>query len=177
MESFEDIFAYGGHANSLGRSREVLDEVKSDPTRMTELFDCIYSEDAWVRMRAMDTFEKAVRDNPELAKPYTNTLVYELTKSDQPSIQWHLAQLYTEVELSLSQQAKAISWLKGRIAVTAVDWIVAVNVMKTLLYFYELGFVGKAELKALYEIQSQHQSKTVCKKAQQFLEALDTNKK
>lgn len=173
MELFETILTVGGHTNSLGRSKEVLDKVKSDPTKMAELFDCIYAEDAWVRMRAIDTFEKLVSDNPKLAQPYTESLTGDLTEKEQPSIQWHLAQLYAEIELSQLQQAKAIKWLKNKISTTEVDWIVSVNAMKTLLQFYESGSVDGNELISLFQIQAKHKSKTVRKKAQQFLKVLN----
>lgn len=172
METFEEILTAGGHTNSLGRLNEVLNQVRSKPSKMSELFACIDSEDAWVRMRAIDAFEKLVKNDPKLAKPYTEALINELTEKDQPSIQWHLAQLYAEIELDQLQRAKAIHWLKSRVSTTGVDWIVSVNVMKTLLHFYVQGCIDRAELKALFEIQVQHDSKTVRKKAQQFLEAL-----
>lgn len=172
MEPFEIILSAGGHSNSLGRANEVLDIVKKDSSRTDELFSCINSEDAWVRMRAIDTFEKLVKENPKLAKPYSNTLTAELTKSDQPSIQWHLAQLFAEIELSEAEQARSIKWLKEKVSDIEVDWIVSVNTMKALLHFWGKGLVEGKELMSLFEIQTRHKSKTVRKKATEFLEHL-----
>lgn len=172
MESFETILSAGGHANSLGRAGEVYETVKSDPSKMGELFKCIYADDAWVRMRAIDTFEKLVRYDPSLAQPYTSRLVDDLTKSEQPSIQWHLAQLFAVINLSESQTEKVILWLKDRISTRDVDWIVAVNVMKTLLHFYDEKMISRDELSDLFTIQAEHGSKTVRKKAREFLDEL-----
>lgn len=172
MESFEAMFMAGGHKNSLGRSKEVFDIVKSNPSRMQELVDCISADDAWVRMRAIDTFEKLVRENPEVGKPYTGLLVDELAKSNQPSIQWHLAQIFMVIELSRVQQEKVVQWLKSTVSTLDVDWIVSANVMKALLYFYKRGLLDAEELRHLLKLQSEHKSKTVRKKAESFLEYL-----
>ncbi len=172
MESFVTILSAGGHLNSLGRSKEVFDTVQSNPSKINELFKCINADDAWVRMRAIDTFEKLVSANPRLAQPYTNLLIEDLTKNNQPSIQWHLAQLFAEIELSQSQRTKVIAWLRDRISTTNVDWIVSANAMKTLLYFYENKQINSEELKPLLRLQTNHKSKTVRKKANIFLDKL-----
>lgn len=170
--SFETILSEGGHTNSLGRSGEVYDICKDDPSRIGELFACISADDAWVRMRAIDTFEKLVRDDPAIVKPYLPAIFSDLTKSDQPSIQWHLAQIFQEVELDDDQEKTAIAWLENRISSTEVDWIVAANSMKSLMYFNKKGALNAEELRPLFEIQLNHHSKSVRKKAGQFLDAL-----
>lgn len=170
MESFREILMAGGHANSLGRANEVLAAVESSPLRMDELFSCITAEDAWVRMRAIDTFEKLVRNNPGLAGPYLPSIFSDLMKSTQPSIQWHLAQIFTEVELNRQQQVDATAWLKNNISSSDVDWIVSANTMKALMHFYEAGLITKAELEPLFTIQTKHASKSVRKKARVFLQ-------
>jgi len=172
MESFAKILLAGGHANSLGRSGEVLETVRKDTSRLDELFDCISADDAWVRMRAIDTFEKLVKERPALVQPYLKSILSDLTKSEQPSIQWHLAQIFSEVALSNSQRKDAIEWLKARVATTEVDWIVSVNAMKTLLAFYKDGFMRADELTTLFKTQSEHPSKSVRKKAAVFLQDL-----
>ncbi len=172
MESFEEILSVGGHTNSLGRANEVLQIVKSDPTKLDELFKCIYSLDAWVRMRAIDSFEKLVRDEPRLAQPYVNELINDLTKSNQASIQWHLAQLFIEIKLTKPQSDKAVAWLKSKVSSLNVDWIVSVNVMKAMQHFYEQHQIHVDELMALFEIQTNHKSKSVRKKAMFLLDNL-----
>lgn len=172
MESFKEILSAGGKANTLGRASEVITLINADSSRLTELFDCISDDDAWVRMRAIDSFEKIVRDVPEVAQPYLSRIFNELTLSEQPSIQWHLAQLFIEVELTETQREKAITWLKTRIKTPDVDWIVSVNTMKALLHFKQLGFVTAGELKALVAVQETHHSQSVRKKAIAFQQQL-----
>jgi hypothetical protein len=151
--------------------------VKSDPHKISELFNCIYADNAWVRMRAIDTFEKLISENPKLAQPYTKLLIEDLTKNNQPSIQWHLAQLFAEIELSQSQQTAALSWLMDRISTVDVDWIVSANVMNTLLNFYEKKLIDGEELQPLLKLQKEHKSKAVRKKAELILDYLQNNKR
>lgn len=176
MESFEEILTAGGHSNSLGRAAEVLQIVQDDNSRVGELFDCVSADDAWVRMRAIDTFEKLIKDKPELVRLYLPDIFSTLTKSNQPSIQWHLAQIFTEVTLTEAQRADALTWLKSKISSTTVDWIVSVNVMRALLSFHKNGHVSSDELKPLFAIQADHTSKSVRKKAGIFLQELNGDK-
>jgi hypothetical protein len=172
MESFEEIFTAGGHSNSLGRAGEVLNTVQDDTSRLGELFNCISADDAWVRMRAVDTFEKIVKDQPDLAQPYLESIFSDLTKSEQPSIQWHLAQIFGEVPLNGSQRSHAVEWLEQRIKSTDVDWIVSVNVMKTLLSFCRQKYISSGALEPLFKVQTAHMSNTVRKKVTFFLREL-----
>lgn len=168
MDSYRNILAAGGKSNSLGRGGEVIDSVYANPFRLDELVDCVSADDAWVRMRAIDSFEKIVKVKPEWALQHLDVLFSDWVKSSQPSIQWHLAQIFCEVELTVEQRKVAITWLKNRISAIDVDWIVSVNVMKALVYFYQNGFVASSEIDHLFKVQEGHSSKTVRKKAAQF---------
>lgn len=172
MESFAEMLTAGGHANSLGRAGEVHEIVECDASRLDELFTCIFNDDAWVRMRAIDTFEKLVAANPALAQPYIPVIFDKLTMSDQASIQWHVAQLFGEVELTDKQCVQAIAWLKQKLATTEIDWIVAANCMKTLVHFKNAGYVAADELTPLFTVQLSHTSKSVHRKASDHLAKL-----
>jgi hypothetical protein len=172
MEKFAAILSVGGKTNSLGRSAEVLEAVLGNQDRLPELYDCLFADDAWVRMRAADCLEKVCRQHPNWVESYVDRMFSELTTSTQPSIQWHLAQIFAQVELTPGQQKKAVEWLKNTLAAPAVDWIVAVNVMKTLLQFQRAGFVTSGDIAPLFELQQQHKSNTVRKKSVQFLREL-----
>lgn len=172
METFVDILAAGGKTNSLGRSAEVLEAVLGNHDRLPELYDCLFADDAWVRMRAADCLEKVCRQHPEWIEPYVDRMFSELAASTQPSIQWHLAQIFAQVKLTHSQREKAVKWLKNTLAAPTVDWIVAVNVMKTLLQFQRADLVTSGDIVPLFELQQQHKSNTVRKKSAQFLHEL-----
>lgn len=173
MEPFAGVLREGGHRNSLGRSREVLDCVAQDPMRMPELWACVFDDDAWVRMRAIDTFEKLVRDDPTRGAAYAASLLDELTTSDQPSVQWHLAQLIALLDLDDDQLARAVAWLVDRVSTTDVDWIVAANAVATLVELHERGAVEAAAVRPLLETQAGHRSASVRRKAAAALAALE----
>jgi hypothetical protein len=172
MEKFVNILSVGGKTNSLGRAGEVLNLVLADKSMLNDLYNCLFADDAWVRMRAADCLEKICRVHPDWVEPYVDRMLNELTMSEQPSIQWHLAQMLAEVRLSDGQKKRAITWLKGRLSSGEVDWIASVNAMKTLLQFYHDGLVPKDEVARLFGYQQQHKSNTVQKKAMQFLQSL-----
>lgn len=169
MERFEEVLAVGGHRNSLGRAGEVLEAVRADASRTDELVACIGADDAWVRMRAVDTFEKLVREEPARGQPYVALVLDDLTRSDQPSVQWHVAQLLALLDLTPHEQARALGWLTARIATTEVDWIVAAQSMATLVHLVRRGVVRAAEVEPLLRVQLEHRSASVRRKAARFL--------
>lgn len=172
MEPFAEVLRAGGHTNSLGRSAEVLDAVRADGSRLEELFACIADDDAWVRMRAVDGFEKLVREDPSRGGPYVGRVLDELTRSDQASVQWHVAQLLDLLALTDAERARGIAWLRARVATTDVDWIVAAQSMATLVALARDGHLGAEELAPLLEVQTHHHSASVRRKAAAFLDAL-----
>ncbi|MBM6402252.1 hypothetical protein [Phycicoccus sonneratiae] len=172
MEPFAEVLLAGGHSNSLGRSGEVLELLRRDPARLDELFACIAADDAWVRMRAVDTFEKLVREDPPRGVPYTERVLDELTASDQPSVQWHTAQLFGLLTLTDAQRRRAVDWLLARVATTDVDWIVSAQSMATLVALHDEGAVPTEDLVQRLEVQTGHHSASVRRKASAFLEAV-----
>ena len=171
-ETFADMLRVGGKTNSLGKANEVIDIVLHDKSRLDELYECMFHEDAWARMRAADAFEKVCRVHPEWVLTYVDRFPDELATSSQPSIQWHLAEIYGQVDLTSEQKAFAINWLKLRLSSPEVDWIVAANAMKTLAQFTQDGSVSDAEFIPLLKIQQSHKSNAVVKRASKLLDSL-----
>lgn len=164
-ETFAEILAVGGKSNSLGRVNEVIETILDDKTQLDELYDCVFNDDAWVRMRAIDAIEKICRQHPDWLLPYIDKFQTELATSSQPSIQWHLAQIYGQVELAAKQKLHAINWLKDQLSTSDLDWIVAAETMKTLVQFTQDSSVSKDEIIPLFKLQQKHHSKSVVKKA------------
>lgn len=168
-EPFIEILAAGGKTNSLGRADEVITATLKDKKRLSELYDCLFANDPWIRMRAADALEKICRVNPDWLLPYIDKFADELATSSQASIQWHLAQIYGQVELTKVQKEFAINWLKNLLSSTEVDWIVAANSMDTLVKFVHDGSVTRQELITLLNIQRKHKSKSVVKRANKII--------
>ena len=165
VRDFEEILQAGGRTNSLGRADEVLAKVLVDKELLDDLYECTKSADAWVRMRAIDTFEKVCRQHPGWIEPYVDKIQAELSDDEQQaSIKWHIAQIYTQVKLREPQKRFALDWLTRQLGTTQTDWIVAVNSMKALTYFTRRGECPRESLVKLLAIQKSHKSPAVIKK-------------
>ncbi len=170
--NFLEMLAVGGKSNSLGKVNEVIGLVLDDKSRLNELYDCVFDEDAWIRMRAADALEKICRQHPDWLQPYIDRLSAELATSSQPSLQWHLAQIYSQVELTNEQKRFAMSWLKSLLSTKEVDWIVSANAIDTLAQFTRDGSFPTVEMTSLLKIQQQHKSNAVIKRASKLLSEL-----
>lgn len=168
-EKFLDMLAVGGKSNALGRANEVIELVLRDRSRLDELYSCLFCEDAWIRMRAIDVLEKVCRVRPDWLLPYIDRFPKELAGSSQPSIQWHLAQIYGHVDLSDEHNRFAINWLKNLLSSTDTDWIVAANAMDTLMKFTKDGKFSNSEMIKLLIVQQHHKSKAVIKRSAKHL--------
>jgi hypothetical protein len=127
-------------------------------------------------MRAADSLEKICREHPDWLLPYVDKFFSDkLSESEQPSIQWHLAQIFREVTLTDRQKHAAVKWLTDRVSTKEVDWIVSANVMDTLAKFNRDGSFPKDELVRLIKIQQRHKSKSVVRRADKLLASLSHN--
>ena len=170
--TFAEMLAVGGKSNSLGRVNDVIELVLHDKTNLNELYSCVFNEDAWVRMRAIDALEKICRQHPNWLLPYVDKFQVDLNHSDQPSIQWHLAQIYDQVNLSPKQKLLAIDWLKKLLSSVETDWIVLANAMQTLVHFTKDNSFSKSDMVSLLKVQQKHKSKSVIKKVNKLLSEL-----
>lgn len=172
MSNFAAMLSEDGKKNSLGRAEEVVQIVLADQSRLDELYQCLFEEDAWLRMRAVDALEKVCRVHPEWLEPYVELLLGEVVVNDQASIQWHLAEMFREINLTDSQRQRAIAHMKQNISSKGVDWIVASNTMETLASYVKDGILPASELIPLLKIQQTHHSKAVVKRATRLLDQL-----
>lgn len=171
-EHFTDMLAVGGKANSLGRVNDVIENVLEDQGRLEELYGCLFNEDAWVRMRAADALEKVCRQHPAWLLSYIDRFFEDLSTSTQPSIQWHLAQIYRQVALTDSQKRVVVRWLAQLLSSKDVDWIVGANAMDTLGQFTKEGAFAVADFAPLLKIQQHHKSNAVVKRANKWLDSV-----
>lgn len=115
----------GGHHNSLGRTGEVVGTVVEDHGRLDELFACLDSPDELVRLRAGDALEKVCRERKEWFVPRADRFLTEIGRIDQPSVQWHTAQILDHLrpDLTETRRRQAIDLLLGYLDESG-DWIV-----------------------------------------------------
>lgn len=166
------MLVVGGKSNSLGKVPEIIEITLGDQSRLDELYECLFEEDAWVRMRAADAIEKVCRQQPNWLLPYIDKFTAGLAEDSQPSIQWHLAQIYAQVVLTKAQKQLIINWLEKLLSTKDTDWIVAANAMDTLAQFTRAGSYPTAKMIMLLKTQEQHKSKAVVKRATKLLDEL-----
>jgi hypothetical protein len=124
----------GGDPRSLRNASVVIDDASRRPERLDELVQCVFSDNEIVRMRASDALEKVCRSSPDLLKRFVPRLLTEMSRIEQPSVQWHLAQILAEVELDDPERAEAIAILKHNLDISD-DWIVTNLTMEALAVF------------------------------------------
>ena len=112
---------------------EVVDVVFAEPSRLPELYNCYFSPDEVVRLRTSNALKRVCAERPEWLIPYVDGLLNEVSRIDQASAQWTLAQLMASLHASLSQEQKekAVSVLQLNLQ-TSSDWIVLNSTMQTL---------------------------------------------
>ncbi len=157
----------GGHPNSLGNTIQIVEEVLKNPHLFDELFNCYFSQDEVVRLRVSNGMKRICKENKGMLIPYLNRFLDEISKIDQASTQWTLAQLFLLLEKDLddSQMAKAKGILKNNIA-NHQDWIVLNQTMDTLGKWAKNDEELKVWLAPHLERLSTDNRKSVSKKAQ-----------
>jgi hypothetical protein len=163
----------GGHHNSLGRTEEVVELVRADRDRLGELFACLADSDELVRMRAGDALEKVCRSRPAWFRPYVERLLGEVAAIEQPSVQWHLAQILDHLRRDLSdEQDRQATELLQRNLAESNDWIV-LNVTMDILADWAANDPALAGwLRPQLERLSRDRRKSVAKRASNRLAEL-----
>jgi hypothetical protein len=131
-ESFEEMLT-GGHPNSLGRTIEVVNIVLSNSARLSNLYNCYFSVDEIVRLRTSNAIKRISLENPGWLIPYIDKLISEISKINQPSVQWTLANLFQTLSVFMSetQKASAKKIIRNNLE-NYTDLIVINNAMDTL---------------------------------------------
>ena len=163
----------GGHPNSLGRTQEVVDLVLADQARLIELLTAITSDDEVVRLRVGDALEKVCREQPAWFLPHVDQILDDLGKINQPSVQWHVAQMAQHLydNLSKNQAHRAVTLLQRNLSASS-DWIVLNVTMDVLSAWAEQDRQLADWLKPQLERLRDDARKSVAKRAAKRLAAL-----
>jgi hypothetical protein len=123
----------GGHPNSLGNTIAVVDEILKEKEKLIELYKCYFSSDAVVRLRTSNAWKRIAKHDISLFLPFLDQFILEISKIDQASTKWTLANLfdYSFTHMTPDQRKKATEILKNNL-LTEKDWIVRKNTMDTL---------------------------------------------
>lgn len=145
--------------------------VTARPERVSELFECLFSGDEIVRMRAADALEKVCRENPDIVAPFGDRLIEEISKINQPSVQWHLAEILRQIPLTNKQRLDAVKLMKRNLA-ESTDWIVLNQSVETLASFAKDDPTLKQYLVPILESYRSGQYKSLAARARRLLKSL-----
>lgn len=103
----------GGDRRSIGRSNEIVSKILRRPEQFVELIECLWRDDAIVRMRAADAIEKISLQRADLLKQYKTDLLGLLEEAQQQELRWHLALVIPRLPLAKAEQRRAVASLRG----------------------------------------------------------------
>ncbi len=171
--SFENMLK-GGHPNSLGRTIEVVEIILNNKARISELFECYYSNDETVRLRVSNAFKRIFRQHRNWFIDYIDKFQQLIPTLKQPSAEWTLAQLHLEMEdlLSEEQTENAIKITKLQL-IESKDWIVIIQSMNFLQHMAMKDDSLKKWLKEKLLVIAKDKRKSVSKKANTILQSFN----
>ncbi|NPV44550.1 MAG: hypothetical protein HPY70_11360 [Firmicutes bacterium] len=121
----------GGDLRSIGNADEVVSDILKDPTLFDEVFYGMMNDNPLIRMRSADVIEKVSRLHPEYLKPYKVPLIKEVAKIEQQEVRWHVALLFSYLDLDDEEKQQIVeelfSWIDN-----SKSKIVKVNSMQAL---------------------------------------------
>ncbi len=97
----------GGDRRRVRGVDRVVAAVQADPGLFDELVDGMLAEDPLIRMRAADAVEKITAVHPEFLHPHKGTILGRIAKIDQQEVRWHVAQLFSRLQLSSAERRTA----------------------------------------------------------------------
>jgi len=103
----------GGDRRSIGQADKAAAQVLEDATLFGSVFEGLLSDDPVVRMRCADVIEKVTRLHPEFLAPYKRRLIRDIAKIDQQEVRWHVAQVFSRLELTRAERRAAVEILTG----------------------------------------------------------------
>lgn len=166
----------GGDPRSLGNTNKVVELVLSNQSKLDELMNTILSnDDAIVRMRASDAIEKICKQKPLWFAKYKSELLGEWPKIQQPSVQWHLAQILSEIELTHAETILAIGLVKKNLELTD-DWIVENLSLETLAIFVRRNQFDRREFITIINRYENCDHKSVVSRVRKLQKEFDLTK-
>jgi hypothetical protein len=175
INTFEYMLA-GGHPNSLGNTVEVVNLVLADKNKLEDLYQCYFYDDEVVRLRASNAMKRICKEHPDWLVPYIDKLLKDISKINQPSTQWTLAQLFLwlEKDMSVKQFETAKEILKTNLE-KSDDWIVQNTTIETLSTWAKNDEKLRLWIIPKLEKFSKSNRKSVTGRAKKMLNSLATN--
>lgn len=121
----------GGDLRSIGKSNDIAATIRNQ-AEFDELFQYLFHHNRIVKMRAADALEKISAAQPRYLAGHKKELLQLLAAEEGIELQWHLAQLISQVHLTANETeivwTKLSAWVLNR----EQSRIVRVNSLQSL---------------------------------------------
>ncbi len=101
----------GGDLRSIGKAEEVVQDILIKPALFAEVFEGMLHDDPRVRMRSADVLQKVSSKHPEYLQPFKDRLINQVSMIEQAEVRWHLAQMFSYLEINRAERDKIITIL------------------------------------------------------------------
>lgn len=163
----------GGHPNSLGNTLEVVELVLKDKQKLDDLYKCYFSEDEVVRLRVSNAMKRVCKEKPNWLVAYLDKFITQISKINQASTQWTLAQLFLMLENDMTKpQLEASKEILKTNLDSSGDWIVQNTTIETLSHWANTDENLKSWLIPRLEKFSVSDKKSVAGRAKKMLSML-----
>ncbi len=98
----------GGDLRSIGRAEEVVQDILNNPVLFAEVFEGMLNDNPLVRMRSADALEKVSSKHPKYLQPLKNRWVREVSPVRQQEVRWHVAQMFSYLEVDKAERDEII---------------------------------------------------------------------
>jgi hypothetical protein len=124
-ETIRSMLAVGRNRISSGRICEVVDIVRANPKKVSQLLECLWDEDPCLAMRAADALEKLTRRREpvadEIQKSILKTLqgswkaplIGLLAEATENKLRWCLAQVVARLTLTVPECRRVAETLQS----------------------------------------------------------------
>lgn len=160
-----------GKQNSLGETLKVVDFIKNNPKKVEHLFQCFYSENSLVAMRAMNGVKRIIKDDKKVFLTNKDRFLNEFSNSKHNVVKLGLITIYFDFlnhfeEKEVSKiKTIVLNWTKN-----SSDWMILAQGMKLLEKLSKSDKSLKLKLIEVAKRLKNDERKVVRTKAQKILE-------
>ena len=160
-----------GKQNSLGETLKVVDFIKKNPKKVEHLFQCFYSENSLVAMRAMNGVKRIIKDDKKVFLKNKDRFLNQFSNSKHNVVKLGLITIYFDFlnhfeEKEVSKiKTIVLNWTKN-----SSDWMILAQGMKLLEKLSKSDKLLKLKLIEVAERLKNDERKVVRTKAQKILE-------
>ena len=160
-----------GKQNSLGETLKVVDFIKKNPKKVEHLFQCFYSENSLVAMRAMNGVKRIIKDDKKVFLKNKDRFLNQFSNSNHNVVKLGLITIYFDFlnhfeEKEVSKiKTIVLNWTKN-----SSDWMILAQGMKLLEKLSKSDKSLKLKLIEVAKRLKNDERKVVRTKAQKILE-------